>query len=233
MADAHPGAADDLLVGERRVDGAADLVGVGELQHAHLAGLVVHRDLGHGAGVRLARVGVHLAGLGHDLALRLHVHAAAGDGAAVLEVRGQRHVEDADAAVRRAVHVDAALAVGDEVAGVDLELGGGHLEHHLARLAGGHDDGVADAVGAAAGEGAHAVRAGVGVGGVDHHALVGDAERLGGDLRADGLDALAEVDRGEGDDEAAGGGGVDQRLAGVAAEVHAGGVVDRRRRRVP
>ena len=100
------------------------------------------------------------------------------------------------------------------------------LEHHLARFPRGHHDGVADAVRAAAGEGAHAVRPGVGVGGVDHHLVVGHAERLGGDLRADRLDALAEIDRGQRDDEAAGGGGMDQRLAGIAAEIHAGRVVD-------
>ena len=99
-----------------------------------------------------------------------------------------------DALVRRAVDMDAALAVGDEVAGVDLELGRGHFQHHLAGLARRHHDGVADAVSAAAGEGAHAMRAGVGVGRVDHHAVIGHAERLGGDLRADGLDALAEID---------------------------------------
>ena len=103
---------------------------------------------------------------------------------------------------------------------------GGDLEHHLARFPRRHHDGVADAVRAAAGEGAHAMRAGVGVGGVDHDVVVGHAERLGGDLRADRLDALAEIDGGQRDDEAAGGRGVDQRLARVAAEIHAGRIVD-------
>ena len=77
------------------------------------------------------------------------------------------------------------------------------------------------------GEAAHAVRAGVAVGGVDVDVLDRDAERLGGDLAGDGLHALAEVDGGEGDHELAAGVGVDQRLAGIAAEVHADRVVDR------
>ena len=128
-------------------------------------------------------------------------------------MRGERGVEHRDALVGRAVDVDAALAVGDEIAGIDLELGRGDLEHDFAGFARGHHDGVADAVRAAAGEGAHAMRTGVGVGRVDHDGVVGHAEHLGGDLRADGLDALAEIDGGQRDDEAAGGGGMDQRLA--------------------
>ena len=67
----------------------------------------------------------------------------------------------------RTLDVDVAAAVGDEVGGVDFEFLGGGLEHHGAGFLRGLDDGVADAVRAAGGEAAHAVRAGVAVGGVD------------------------------------------------------------------
>ena len=78
--------------------------------------------------------------------------------------------------------------------GVDLELVRRDLHQHGARLLRRHDDGVADAVGAAAGEGAHAVRAGVGVGGVDQHHVRRHADRLGADLGHHRLQPLAEID---------------------------------------
>ena len=90
-----------------------------------------------------------------------------------------------------------------------------------------HDDGVADAVRAAAGEGAHAMRAGVGVGGVDDDRLDRHADRLGADLRHHRLQPLAEIDARQRDDEIAGGRRVHQRLARIAAEIHAGRIVDR------
>jgi hypothetical protein len=126
----------------------------------------------------------------------------------------------------RALDVNVALAVGLEVFGVDLEFLGRGVEHHRARLLGGGDDGVADAVGAARGERAHAVRAGVGVGGVDIDVLDRHAEGFRGDLAGHRLHALAEVDGGERDGELAVGVGVHQGLARVAAEVHADGIVD-------
>ena len=86
--------------------------------------------------------------------------------------------------MRRALHMDVAVPVGLEVAGIDLQLLGGHLQHHCRAPRGRDHDGVADAVRAARGEGAHVVRAGVGVGGVDDDVLDRHAERLGGDLRA-------------------------------------------------
>ena len=54
----------------------------------------------------------------------------------------------------------------------------------------------------------------------------GRPERLRRALRRDRLDALAEVDRGQRDHEGPRGRGVDQRLGRVAAQVHAGRVVD-------
>ena len=110
--------------------------------------------------------------------------------------------------------------------GVHLELLGRDLEHRLARLARGHDDRVADAMRRAAGERAHVVRPGVRVGGVDEHEVHRQAERLGRDLRDHRLQALAEVGGRERDDERARRRRVDERLRRVAAEVHAGRVVD-------
>ena len=81
-------------------------------------------------------------------------------------MRRQRGVEHADLAVGRALDID--LAIGDnQVIGRSLQLVGGHLDQRLFSLARGHDHGIADAMGATAGEGAHAVRRGVGVAGVD------------------------------------------------------------------
>ncbi len=73
---AHHRAAADLAFGQCRVDDAPDFIGALEAQDGHLAGLGIHLNLGHCAGVRLGRVGVHLAGLWIDVALGLHVHAA-------------------------------------------------------------------------------------------------------------------------------------------------------------
>ena len=123
--------------------------------------------------------------------------------------------------------MDVAPTVGDEVGGVDLELLRRRLEEHAARLLRGGDHCIADPVRAAGGEAAHAVGAGVRVGGVDEHVLDRDAERLRADLAHHALHALPEVDGGEADGELAAGIGVHQRLARVPAEVHADGVVDR------
>ena len=130
--------------------------------------------------------------------------------------------------MRRALDVDIAAPVGIEIGGVDLQLLGGGLHHDAARLLGRRHDGVADAMGAARGERAHAVRPGVGVRGVDIDVLDRHAERLGADLPRHGFHALAEIDRRQRYRELAAGVGMNQRLAGVAAEVHADGIVDRR-----
>src|SRR5207244_6982350 len=63
---------------------------------------------------------------------------------------------------------------------------------------------------------------------VDIDVLDGDAERLGADLPRHRLHTLAEIDRGQRHRELAAGVGMHQRLARVAAEIHADGVVDRR-----
>ena len=169
----------------------------------------------------------HLARLGIGEGAGLHEHAAAGDGLAVLEVGGKRRLKDGDRFRRHALDVNAALAVGLEVGGAHLELLGRDVEQHGPRLLRRHDDGVADPVRAAAGEGAHAVRPGVGVGGVDDHHLRRYADRFGTDLGHHRSEPLAEIGRGQRNDEIAGGGGMDQRLARIAAEIHAGRVVDR------
>jgi len=62
--------------------------------------------------------------------------------------------------------------------------------------------------------------------GVDAHHLERHAQRLGADLGEHRLQPLPEVDAGERDHEVPDRGGVHQRLRRVAAEVHAGRVVD-------
>ncbi len=130
----------------------------------------------------LGGVGVHLAGLGIDVALGLHIHAAAGDGLPVFKVGGQRHVDDVDRALWRSLDADVAGAVCFEIIRVGLQLVGSDIHHHLARLLSGLHDGISHAVGGAAGEGAHAVRAGVGIGGVNQHVVKGHTQRLGANL---------------------------------------------------
>ena len=227
VAHAHPGAADDLLLDHFRVQRAADLIGALQREHRHLAGLGVDLDLRHRAGMRVAGRGAHLSRLRLGIGAVDQEHAAAGNGPAVLEMRGERRLEDRDRFRRRALDVDVALAVGLQVRGAHLELLRGDFEQHGARLLGGHDDGVADAVRAAARKGAHAVRARVGVGGVDDDVVVGDADGLGADLRHHRLQALAEIDARQRHHEVARGGRVDESLARVAAEIHAGRVVHR------
>jgi hypothetical protein len=180
-----------------------ELVGRIHPDHGHLAGLVVHLDLGDEAGMGVAGGGAHLARLRIDVRERHQEDAAAGDRPSLLELGRDRHVLGGDGAVRRALDVDVAAPVRVEVGGVDLQFLGRRLHHDAPRFARRRHHGVADPVGAAGGEGAHAVRAGVGIGGVDEDVLHGDAERLGADLAGDGLHALAEVDGGQGDGELA------------------------------
>src|SRR3954468_14088947 len=196
VTDAHPGAANELLLDQARVERAAELVGRVHADHRDLAGLVVDLNLGDKTGMGVAGRRRHLAGLGIDIGQRNEKDATAGDGLALLELRGDGDVFGGDRAVRRALDVDVATPVGFEIGGVDLEFLGGALHHHAARLARRRHHGIADAMGAARSERAHAMRAGVGIGGVDVAVLDGYAERLCADLPRDRLHALAEIDRG-------------------------------------
>ena len=75
--------------------------------------------------------------------------------------------------------------------------------------------------------------AGVGIGGLHHDALVGDAEGLRRDLRQHGPEPLAQIDARHGDDEVARRRHVDQRLGGIAAQVHARRIVHGREAGAP
>ena len=121
-----------------------------------------------------------------------------------------------------------ALAIGLQVVRAGLQLVAGDLQHDLARLLGGHDDGIANPVGGPAGESAHAVRPGVGIGRVDHHIFDRQAQGLGPNLGQNCLQALTQIGTGKADDEGARRGGMDQGLAWIAAQVHAGRVIDGR-----
>ena len=138
---------------------------------------------------------------------------------------GTRHLADRDRLPGHALDVDGAGAVGLQIVGTGLQHLAGDLQHRLARLLRRHHHRVAGAVGGAAREGAGAVGAGVGIGGLHMDALVGDAEGLGRDLRQHGAQALAEVHACHGDNEIAGRRHVDQRLGGIAAQVHARRIV--------
>ena len=192
-----------------------------------IARLSVDLDVRDHARVRFGGVGVHLAGFRIDAQVRLEEDAAARHGLAVFEVAGQGQVDQMDLAIGRAFDADEARTVRLKVIGAGFQLVGCDFQQGLLRLFRGHDDGVARAMRGAAGEGAHAVRPRVGVTGVDEHILHRHAQRLRTDLREDGLEALAQVRAGEADDECAGRSHVDQRLGWVAAQVHAGRVVDR------
>lgn len=227
VADAHPRAADELLLDEARIERAAQFIGAVHAHHRNLAGFVVDLDLGDQAGVRVAGGGGHLAGLGVDLGERHQKDAAPRYRLALLELRGDGDVLGGDRTVWRALDVDVAAPVGVEVGGVDFQFLGGGLHHDAARFLGRRHDGVADAMGAARGERAHAVRAGVGIRRIDIDVLDRHAERLGADLPRHGFHALAEIDRRQRYREFAAGVGMNQRLARIAAEVHADGIVDR------
>ena len=77
----HHGAALDLALDERRVDGAAHVVALDEARDANLAGLVVDLDLGDARRVGDRGVGIELdgAGLGVDRGVGLESCARAGD----------------------------------------------------------------------------------------------------------------------------------------------------------
>ena len=228
VADAHPGAADELLLDEARIERPAELIGAVHSDHRHFAGLVVDFDFGDQAGVGVAGRRRHFAGLRIDRGQGNEKDAATRNRLALLELRGDGDVLGRDRPVRRALDVNIAAPVGLEIGDVDLEFLGRRLHHHAARLARRRHHGVADAVGAAGGEAAHAMGSGVGIGGVDIDVLDRHAERFGADLPRHRLHALAEVDRGQRHGELAARIGMDQRLARVAAEIHADRIVDRR-----
>ena len=229
VAHAHPGAADELLLDELRVERAADLVGRLHVAYHDFAGLIVDLDLDEQGCMGKTGHGRHLAGFGIHLRQRDEEDAAPRDRAALLELGGLAGRHGGDRSGRRTVDVDVAAAVGDEVGGVDFQFLGGRFQHHGARFLRGLDNRVADPVRAARCERAHAVRAGVAVGGVDIDIGHGNAEGLGRDLAGDGLHALAEIDRRQRDGELAVGIGVDERLGRIAAEVHADRIVDCRK----
>ena len=77
VADAHPGAADELLLDQPRIERAAELIGAVHPHHRDFAGLVVDLDLGDQAGMGVAGRRRHLAGLGIDLGERHQEDAAA------------------------------------------------------------------------------------------------------------------------------------------------------------
>ena len=91
--------------------------------------------------------------------------------------------------------MDVAPAVGDEIGRIDFQLLRRRFQQDAARLLGRRDDRVADPVSPARCEAAHAVRAGVGVRGVDEDVLDRDAERFRADLPHHALHALTKIDR--------------------------------------
>ena len=228
MRHAHPCAADDLLLDHARIEGAANLIGALERQHLDIARFGIDFDFSHRAGVRITGGRRHLPRFRLGIGARLQEHAAARYGLAVLEMCRKRSVDDRDRFLRTALHMDIALAVGLEIGSIDLELLARHFEHDRLGFLGRYHDGVADAVGAARSEGAHAVRPGVGIGRIDDHVFGRHPDRLGADLRHDRLEPLTDIDARQCDDEASRRSGVDERLRWVAAEIHAGRIVDRR-----
>ena len=123
----------------------------------------------------------------------------------------------------------AALAVEHEVVHGDLQLLGRELQDRVARLDRRSLDRVAHPVGRPADANVPMSWGPVSVSAVSTTIWsYGTPERLGRDLGHHGPQPLAEVRGGEDHVERAARGGVDQGLGRVAAQVHAGGVVDGR-----
>ena len=127
--------------------------------------------------------------------------------------------------MRRALDVDVAAPVRLEIGDVDFELLSRRLHHHAPRLARRGHDRVAHPVRPARRETAHAMGPGVGIGRIDVDVLDRHAERLRADLARHRLHPLPEIDRGQRHRELAAWIGMNERLARVAAEVHADGIV--------
>ena len=120
-----------------------------------------------------------------------------------------------DRATRRPLDVDVAVAVGLEIGRALTSSSSAAASSIIARAswaAGDHR--IADPMGTARGERAHAVRTGIAVGGVDVDVLHRHAQRFGRDLPGDRLHALAEVDGRERNHELAVGIGVHQAWLG-------------------
>ena len=149
MADAHPGAADKLLLDQPRVQSPPQFVGAIHPDHRDFAGLVVDLDLGDEAGVRVTGRGRHLPGLGIDRRQRHEENAAPGNRPPLLELGRDGDVLGRNRAVRRALDMDGAAPVRFEVGDIDLELLGRRLHHHGAGFARGRRHRIADPVRAA------------------------------------------------------------------------------------
>ena len=229
MAHPHPGAADELLLDQFGVQRPANLVGRLHAEHRDLTRFVIDLDLDDQRRVRETRHRRHLAGLGVDLGQRDQKNAAPRHGLAMLELRRLTGRHGGDGARWRALDMDVATPVRDQIGRIDLELLRSRFNHHGAGLLRGLDDSIADAVGAARGERTHAVRAGVAVSGIHIDIRHWDPERFRRDLPGHGFHTLAQIDRGQGNGEFAVGVGMNQRLRGIAAQVHADGIVDRRK----
>ena len=218
VAHAHPGAADELLFDETRIERPTKLVGAVHPHHRDFAGLVVDLDFGDEAGVGVAGRRRHLTGLGVDIREGNEKDATARNRLALSELRSDGDVPGGNRPVRRALDVNIAAPVGFKVGDIDFELLGRRLHHHAPRLARRRHHGVPDAVRAARGETPHAMGAGVGIGGVDIDVLDRHAERFGADLPRHRFHALPEIDRGQRHRELAAWVGMNQRLARVAAQ---------------
>jgi hypothetical protein len=143
-----------------------------ERQNVDFTGLGVYLDLGD-----RARVGVAGRRLHRSIGWRwkgpwYKKHPAPGDGSAFLEMCGQSDIGHRHRYAWSAYHMNVSQTIGAKVGGVGFEQIGGDLHHYAARLLGGRDHGVADAV-PPGGERAHAVRTGIGIRRVDDHALGG------------------------------------------------------------
>ena len=228
VADPHPRAADELLLDEAGIERPAEFVGAVHPHHRDFAGFVVNLDFGDEASMGVTGRWRHLSGFRIDFGQGNEEDAASRYCAPLPELRGDGDILGRDRAVRRALDVNVAAPVGLEVGDVDFELLRRRLHHDAARLARRGHDGVAHPMGAARGETAHAMGAGVGIGGVDINVLDRHPERLGADLARHRLHALSEIDRGQRDGELAARIGMNQRLTRVAAQIHANGIVHRR-----
>ena len=176
--------------------------------------------------MRVASGGRHFACFRIDVRQRHEENTAAGNRLALTELRGDGDVAHRDRAVRRTFHPNGALAVGLQIAWVDFKLLSGRLEHHPACFARRRHYRVADAMCSARGERPHAMRTGVGISGVDVNVLDRHAQRLGANLPRHRFHSLAKVDGRQGDREFAARIGMDQRLARIAAEIHADRIID-------
>ena len=114
VAHAHPGAADQLLLDQLGVEGAAELIGAVHLRDRDIARLVVHLDIDDQRRMREAGHRCHFPGVGIDVRQGDEEDAAARHGAALLELCRPAGGRRGDRARGRAAHVDVAVAVGGQ-----------------------------------------------------------------------------------------------------------------------